>query len=106
MKPARRSRPVALYILWALALIAVVAYQFRATEERFPRWFAIHGHAGWPFLAVPDDSKGTVAAKVPQLIIVALQPNAIAAGLKERDVLLQVNGRPVAGVAVYGYAVA
>jgi phosphoserine phosphatase RsbU/P len=106
VKPARRSRPVARYILWALALIAVVAYQFRATEERFPRWFAIHRHAGWPFLAVPDDSKGTIAAKVPQLIIVALQPNAIAAGLTERDVLLQVNGRSVTGVAVYGDAIA
>ncbi len=99
MKPAHRSRPIALYIAWTVALIAAVAYQFRATEERFPRWFAPHAHAGWPFLAVPDNS-------APQLRIAVLQPNAIAAGLKENEVLTQVNGRVPTGAGMYGDAVA
>jgi sigma-B regulation protein RsbU (phosphoserine phosphatase) len=99
VKPARPSRRTALYVVWTLALIAAVAYQFRATEERFPRWFAPHAHAGWPFLAIPDDS-------APQLKIVILQPNAIAARLKEDETLIQVNGRPATGTAVYGESIA
>jgi phosphoserine phosphatase RsbU/P len=99
VKPAGRSRPTALYVLWTLALIAAVAYQFRATEERFPRWFTPHGHAGWPFLATLDDS-------APQLVIAALQANAIAAGLKERDVLIQVNGVSATSVGEYGDVIA
>jgi sigma-B regulation protein RsbU (phosphoserine phosphatase) len=97
MKRAR-SRPIALYVFWTVALIAAAAYQFRATEERFPRWFG-SPRAGWPFLAFGDDS-------APQLIIGALQPNAIAAGLKEREVLTQVNGRAPTSTGTYGDMVA
>jgi sigma-B regulation protein RsbU (phosphoserine phosphatase) len=95
VKAAHRSRPLLLYAIWTFTLLAAVAYQIRASEERFPRWFTPQGHAGWPFLATPDGS-------APQLRIAALQPNAAAAGLKERDVLLEVNGLPAISTGIYG----
>jgi phosphoserine phosphatase RsbU/P len=99
VKGTNRFRAVALYLVWAVALITALALQFRATQERFPHWFAPHGHAGWPFLVVPDTA-------APQLNINFLQPNAIAAGLKEGDILTQVNGRPARGIGVFGDAIA
>ena len=88
-----------LYAAWTLALVAAVAYQIRASEERFPRWLTPQGHAGWPFLTTPDNS-------APQLRIAILQPNAIAAGLKELDVLLEVNGVPATSMSAYGDIIA
>ncbi len=98
MKSTTRRRPIALYVVWAVALIAAVAYQFRATEERFPLWFP-NQHAGWPFLTALDDS-------APKLIVAVPQPNAIAAGLKGDEVLTQVNSRPATSMGVYGDAIA
>lgn len=99
MKRAKRSRPVALYVLWAAVFLAATAYQSRATVERFPHWFGGQQRAGWPFLIFAD-------ASAPRFTIGFLQPNALHAGLREGEVLTKVNGHVVTGSGVFGEEIA
>jgi sigma-B regulation protein RsbU (phosphoserine phosphatase) len=92
---APRKPPTLKYVCLAILFVLACAYQTRAMLYYFPDMF--HRAAGWPF--VPAYNAGE-----PHLNFV--QPNALDAGIKENDVLVAVNGRPVTGTAVYGEAIA
>jgi sigma-B regulation protein RsbU (phosphoserine phosphatase) len=84
---------VALVVLFLLA----VTYETRYIEYVFPIWFGHVNQANWPFL---------VGVTKNDLSIAYLGPEAKAAGLREGDTLVAVDGKPVTGTAVYGQAIA
>ena len=90
-------RPTAHYATLAVLFVVAVAYQLRALEYRFPRWFRV-SHVAWPFLLDAEDQ--------PHFFLQYVRPNAQQAGLRDGDTLLAVNGRPVTGRAVLADALA
>jgi sigma-B regulation protein RsbU (phosphoserine phosphatase) len=98
-KPVRPSRSVLNYVVLALLFAIAVAYQLRTVEYRYPAWFGMRERATWPFLLSPDEDS-------PNFRIVFLQPNALQAGLRQRDTLVAINSRKVTGTAVFGEAIA
>jgi hypothetical protein len=71
------------------------AYQVRRLEYSFPSWFGESNKAGWPFLVEPEDPSA-------EFRIVFLQPNALNAGLRQGDTVLQINDRTIRGSATFG----
>jgi sigma-B regulation protein RsbU (phosphoserine phosphatase) len=92
--PQRKS-PTLRYILLALFFIATCTYEFRATLVAFPEFFG-RTTVEWPLIASYTNGR-PVASFVNE--------SAQAAGLRNNDVLLAINGRPFTGVAVLGEAV-
>jgi phosphoserine phosphatase RsbU/P len=93
-----RPRPVVLYLLLAIIFAIVVTYQVRRLEYSFPSWFGESDRAGWPFLVEAGDASA-------EFRIVFLQPNALNAGLRQGDTILQINGRTIWGSATFGEAI-
>ena len=88
--------PIASSVALGALFIAAVAYQVLFLAWEFPSSFGRGAAAAWPFSFV-QTSPPTQAITVG-----FLSPEARQAGLKEGDVLLAVNGRPLTGTAVYG----
>ncbi|HEX7361986.1 MAG TPA: SpoIIE family protein phosphatase [Bryobacteraceae bacterium] len=95
MERAPRNRPVWQYVALIVVFLAAVAYQARTAVDRFPQWFGGQGRAQWPVFLEADTA-------APHFTIAYLKPNAKRAGLHERDVLLNINGRVVTGSGIFG----
>ena len=89
--PARR-RSVALYALLAVLFVIAAMYLFRTLEFRFPQWYGAT-FVQWPFLLDAEDR--------PHFAMYFLQQNARAAGLRDGDALVDINGVPVTSRSVY-----
>jgi len=96
LSPGMRAKnpPTLEYICLALLFALASAYQIGATLASFPDYF--HREvADYPF--VPNYVNG-------QPITQFVRPGAQRAGVRERDILHTVNGRPLTGLAVFGEA--
>ena len=89
--------PAGQYGLLALLLVTALAYQTRVTAYQYPHWFGGPDRAASPFY-VATDANGVV--------IRLLTPEALAAGARDGDELMAVQGRRVEGIAVFGEALA
>jgi phosphoserine phosphatase RsbU/P len=92
MKP--RKAPVLQYVCLALLFALASAYQIRSTLTSFPDYFHLKV-ADYPF--VPSYVHGRPLTQF-------VGPDAWRAGVRENDILLAVNGRPLTGLAVFGEA--
>jgi len=92
----KQKFPLAQYLLLGLLFAGACAYQVRATIAAFPG-FLNKGSVAWPF--IPSYSKGRPLA-------IFVRPEALQAGIAERNILKQVNGKPFTGNAVFGEAIA
>jgi sigma-B regulation protein RsbU (phosphoserine phosphatase) len=92
----KKTPPVAQYVVLGLLFFAACAYQVRATIAAFPG-FLDRGVAKWPF--IPEYSHGEPTAAF-------VGPEAYKAGVREHDVVTDVNGQPFTGLAVFGEAIA
>ncbi len=92
--PANKP-PILQYLALALLFALASAYQIRSSIYAFPNYFHVKV-ADYPF--TPDYEKGC-----PVLRFVG--GPARAAGLRNNDILLSVNGRPLTGLAVFGEAI-
>src|SRR6516164_6668911 len=92
----KQKFPLAQYLLLGLLFAGACAYQVRATIAAFPG-ILNKGSAAWPF--IPSYSKGRPLA-------IFVRPEALQAGIAERNILKQVNGKPFTGNAVFGEAIA
>ncbi len=91
-KGAAGQRSRALYVALAALFVIAVAYQVRALKQIFPHWFGttlVH----WPFLSDDEDQ--------PNFVVQFVRPNAHAAGLRDGDFLVAINGIPVTSRSVY-----
>lgn len=95
------ARPIASYVALGALFIAAVAYQVRFLKWQFPTWFGHGDAAAWPFFFFVRTSPPP-----PAIAVGFLSTKAKQAGLREGDILLAVNGRPLRGTAVYGEEVA
>jgi sigma-B regulation protein RsbU (phosphoserine phosphatase) len=93
---APQKPPTLQYVCIAILFALVCAYQARAMFYYFPEMFH-HQGVGWPFIP-------SYIAGQPHATFVL--PNGLDAGIKENDILVAINGRPFAGTAVYGDAIA
>jgi sigma-B regulation protein RsbU (phosphoserine phosphatase) len=90
---AVRSRSSSLlYAALAALLVIFIAYQVRALKQTFPQWFGAN-FAKWPFLLDAEDR--------PHFLVDFVRDNAHSAGLRNRDVLIAINGVPVTSRSVY-----
>jgi sigma-B regulation protein RsbU (phosphoserine phosphatase) len=89
-----KKPPILQYVCLAIVLAAACAYQGRAILYAFPNYLHVCAPQ-WPF--VPGYSHGQ-----PHVDFVV--PAARRAGVKEGDILVAVNGRPLTGLAVFGEA--
>ena len=89
--------PLAQYVALGVLFLMAVTYETRYSEYAFPDWFGRTNAANWAFL---------VGVTNNDLSISYLRPEAKAAGLREGDTLVAVNGKPVTGTAVVGQAIA
>ncbi|MBV8864809.1 MAG: SpoIIE family protein phosphatase, partial [Acidobacteriaceae bacterium] len=86
------QRSTALYVALAGLFVIAVAYQVRAVEQTFPQWFGVT-FVQWPFLSDDEDQ--------PNFILQFVRPNAHAAGLRDGDILVAINGIPITSRSVY-----
>ena len=96
-RPPLAARPIVIYVALGALFIAAVAYQVCFLKWQFPGWFGQGDAAAWPFVLFVQASPPTSAIAVGFLSSEAKQ-----AGLREGDILLAVNGRPLKATAVYG----
>ncbi|HEX4168798.1 MAG TPA: PDZ domain-containing protein, partial [Bryobacteraceae bacterium] len=89
---SKRGSPRVLYSLLAVLFVIAVTYQFRAVVQTYPQWFGKH-LVQWPFLLDDGDR--------PNFILVFLRPEAHAAGLRNGDFLIAINGVPVTSLGRY-----
>jgi len=89
------------YLLLALLFLGAAWYHMRAVEFRFPYWFHLQKNDEPFFLAEPG-----LANPAQPDVATFLRPRTIQAGLKDRDIVLSVNGRQLTGTRVYGEEVA
>lgn len=87
----RRSAP-ALYTVLAALFVIAVAYQVRALEQAFPQWFGVT-FVQWPFYLDAEDQ--------PHFVMQFVQSNARAAGLRDDDISIFINGISVSGRSIY-----
>ena len=92
MKP--KKPPILQYACLALLFALASWYQVRSTFYSFPDYFGVKA-AAYPFFVDFRHNR-------PVLSFVNL--SAQRAGIKEKDVLISVNGQPVSGLAVLGEA--
>jgi phosphoserine phosphatase RsbU/P len=90
-----KKQPTLQYVLLAILFTAACAYLVRVAASSFPDYFGIEA-VEWPF--VPLYTHGQPHAEF-------VREYAQAAGLKENDVLVSINGQPFTGLAVFGEAV-
>jgi len=91
-RPQPGQRSTALYVALTALFVIAVAYQMRALEQAFPGWFgATFVHP--PFLLDAEDQ--------PHFILQYAQPNARAAGLRNSDALISINGFPITSRSIY-----
>src|SRR6266481_9367840 len=90
--PAKLStkRPIGLFLLLGLMLVAVTAYQVRIAQFREPHWFGPEPPLR-PFYL--DGEKGEISF---------LANSSKDAGLKSGDYVRSINGRPLTGKAAFG----
>ena len=94
----RQKPPVLQYVLLGVLFVGTCAYHVRALKAEFPGFLSKGSPAwGWPFTL--EYSKGRPMASF-------VSRAAREAGVSERDVITHVNGRPLAGKAVFEEAVA
>jgi len=91
----KQEFPLAQYLLLGLLFVGSCAYQVRATIAAFPGFLG-KGSVAWPF--IPSYAKG-----LPHATFV--RPEARKAGVAERDILIQVDGKPFTGKVVFGEAI-
>src|SRR5262250_1890456 len=91
----KKRPPVAQYIVLLLLFLTACAYQVGATIAAFPG-FLLTDAARWPLIPIYSHGKPTAQFVTTQ---------AQDAGIRERDVIIAVNGRPFTGLAVFGEAV-
>jgi sigma-B regulation protein RsbU (phosphoserine phosphatase) len=96
-EPGVPKSPAGQYGLLTLLLVTALAYQTRVTAYQYPHWFGHPDKAASPFY-VSTDASG--------IVIKLLAHEALAAGARDGDELLAVQGRRVAGIAVFGEALA
>ena len=84
-----KKPPIIQYVCLAIMFAIASAYQARATIYSFSYYLHIQA-VGWPFF--PNYSHGQ-----PHVAFVGSA--AQQAGVKENDILVSVNGRPVTGLA-------
>lgn len=92
----KKKPPVAQWVVLGLLFFAACAYQVRATIAAFPGFFD-RGVAQWPF--IPGYFHGEPTAAF-------VEPEAHNAGVREGDVVTNINGKPFTGLAVFGEAIA
>ena len=90
----RRKSPTLRYVLLALFFVATCLYQIRATYYAFPEFFG-HVTVQWPFIASYNGGVPTAAF---------VTGPASDQGLRDKDILTAVNGRPFTGLKVLGEA--
>ncbi len=90
---AVRRRPTVRYVALAILFVIAAAYQLRSIEYHFPQWFGNHSQVAWPFVL---DDEGQ-----PNFILQFVQRSASAAGLRNGDTLLEINGHPATGRDVF-----
>ncbi len=86
----RRSAP--LYGILGILFFITVAYHARALEQAFPQWFGVNA-AQWPFLLEAEER--------PHFELQFNRENAKAAGLRNGDTLIAINGVPLVSRSVY-----
>ncbi len=90
---AVRRRPArALYAALAVLFVIAAGYQVRALKQIFPQWFGAE-FVQWPFLLDAEDQ--------PQFLLQFVREDARAAGLRDGDALIAINGVPVTSRSVY-----
>jgi len=90
-----KNPPILQYVCLALLFALASSYQIRSAMFAFPNYFHLQP-AAYPF--TPNYDKGR-----PTLQFVS--KSARQAGVQNGDILLAVNGRPLAGLAVFGEAI-
>lgn len=90
--PARRRSTPALYTALAALFVIAVAYHVRAAEQIFPDWFGAN-LVNWPFALYSQDQ--------PNFLIHYVGENARAAGLRDGDILIAINGIPATSRSIY-----
>jgi phosphoserine phosphatase RsbU/P len=93
MRP--KNPPILQYVCLALLFALASAYQIRSAVYAFPNYFHFKAVA-YPFLPIYDKDR-------PVLRFVG--KSARDAGVRNDDILLAVNGRPLTGLAVFGEAI-
>ena len=89
--PARKPATLQ-YACLAVLFLMTCAFQVRAIEFAFPGLFGQHP-AAWP---VVPDYRGGIA------VMGFVTEPAAAAGIKDGDQMISVNGRPLTGLGVWG----
>ena len=92
--------PIAQYVALAALLAATTVYHLRTIESRFPQWLG-KSTVVRPFY-IPEVELGSNGTERNHISFVRRE--AYAAGVRNGDRLLTVNGAPVTGIAVYGEA--
>lgn len=88
-----RHRPArALYAALAVLFVIAAGYQVRALKQIFPQWFGAE-FVQWPFLLDAEDQ--------PHFLLQFVREDARAAGLRDGDALIAINGIPVTSRSVY-----
>lgn len=85
-------RLTALYAALAALFVVAAAYQIRALEQVFPRWFGRY-LVQWPFLLDAEDR--------PHFSLQFVDSRGRAAGLRDGDTLVAINGVAVTSRSVY-----
>ena len=91
----KKKPPIAQWVVLGMLFFAACAYQVRATVASFPGFLDTQA-AKWPFIS--GYSHGEPTAEF-------VGDEAYNAGVRERDIVRAVNGRPFAELAVFGEAI-
>jgi phosphoserine phosphatase RsbU/P len=90
-----KNRPILQYVCLALLFALASVYQIRSVMYAFPNYFHLTVDA-YPFVA--DYEKG-------RPVLQFVTKSARQSGVRNNDILLAVNGRPLTGLAVFGEAI-
>jgi phosphoserine phosphatase RsbU/P len=88
----QQRNSVLLYLLLGVIALASAVFHVRSVEQIFPQWFGIE-RAEWPFLLDAEDQ--------PHFLVHFPQEYAQAAGLKEGDQLIAINGIPIQSRSIF-----
>lgn len=93
MRP--KNPPILQYVCLALLFALASAYQIRSALYAFPNYFHFKAVA-YPFVPIYDKDSA---------VLRFVGKSAQEAGIRNDDILLAVNGRPLTGLAVFGEAI-